>query len=130
MGLVCRATLALLLTCVAGCHHAAMMPLLAVGPLHRGDAGVLDEALDAARASGHPSFHSDLEHGRFVVHANSDPSRRARFVVQCSRDGYVTITPEGDGVVREGDRFTMPREMRDEYAELAVVLERAIPEER
>jgi len=129
MGLVCRAALALLLTFVAGCHRTSVMPLLAVGPLRRGDPGVLDEALDAARLSRHPSFRTDAAHGTFSVHVHADPTRSARFVIQCSQDGYVTITPEGGGVERHGDVFLLPYEMREEYAELAMALEQGIAEE-
>jgi hypothetical protein len=122
-------TLVVLLTAIAGCHHDSLVPLLGIGPVSTG-AEVFDDAVRAARESGHSPIRTDPEHGRFAVRARADPSRQTVFIIQCSQDGYVTIVPEGGGVVRIGDAFRLTSPMRAEYGELAIALERAIPEER
>lgn len=81
-----------------------------------------------ARAAGHPPLHADAEHGRFEVRASSDPTRETTFVVQCSRDGFVTVTPEGRRVIRNGDTFEVTPEVRREWAELVIAIERTVPE--
>ena len=121
--------LMMLVSASAGCHRDGLVPLLAVGPVRTG-AAVFEDAVRVARESGHPAIRTDPEHGRFAVRALADPSRQIVFVVQCSRDGYVTIVPEGGGVVRTGDSFRLTTAMRTEYGELAIALERGIPEER
>ena len=56
-------------------------------------------------------------------------TRQTIFVVQCSQDGYVTIEPQGGTVSRVGDAFLLTAPVRIEYTELAVALERGIPEQ-
>lgn len=104
--------------------------MLGVGPLRANDPTLFDDALTAVREAGHPPVHSDPAHGSFSVRASSDPQRRTLFVVQCSRDGFVTVTPSGGAVVREGDRFLVSRALRDEWAELVMAIERSVPETR
>jgi hypothetical protein len=113
---------------MAGCHHAARVPLLGIGPLRAGDPTLYDDALRAVRAAGHAPVRTDPVHGRFSVRALSDPSRETLFVVQCSRDGYVTVAPEGRLVTRQGDLFEVTRAVREEWTDLVLALERTVPE--
>ena len=122
--------IALLGTGVLGCHREVHAPLLALGPLRADDPTLYDDAVRAAAESGHRPVRVDPEHGRFAVRANTDPSRETVFVVQCSRDGYITIVPQGGRVVRAGDEFELWPELRCEYAQFAIGMERLIPEAR
>ncbi len=114
----------------AGCARTTRAPLLGIGPFRPGDPTLYDDAIAAARDAGHPAVRTDPERGLFAVRAASDPMRRTYFVVQCSRDGFLTITPQSPDIVRTGDSFTLSRELRDEYGELVLALERSIPETR
>jgi hypothetical protein len=115
---------------LAGCHGPVYTPMLGIGPLRAEDPTLFDDAMSAVRETGHPPVRSDPEHGVFSVRANSDPQRRTLFLVQCSRDGFVTVTPSGGDVVREGDHFLVSRAMRTEWAELVMAIERSVPETR
>jgi hypothetical protein len=113
---------------VAGCHGPAHVPLLGVGPLRVGDPTLFDDTVTAVRAAGHPPVRSDPEHGRFTVRATADPTRATLFVIQCSRDGYVTVMPTGGHVTRTGDLFEVSQEIRNEWADLVMAIERSVPE--
>jgi hypothetical protein len=115
---------------LTGCHGAVYTPVLGVGPLRANDPTLFDDAMSAVREAGHPPVRSDPEHGVFSVRAMSDPQRRTLFLVQCSRDGFVTVTPTGGDVVREGDRFLVSRAVRAEWTELVMAIERSVPETR
>ena len=115
------------LIAVSGCHPRAV-PLLGYGPIRADDPTLFEDAVSAARTAGHPPVSTDPTHGSFVVRAYEDPTRSTIFVVQCSRDGYLTIVPTGPHVVRIGDRFLVDPDVRNELAELVAALERAIPE--
>ena len=112
-----------------GCHTHAV-PLLGTGPFRVDDPGVYDDALVASRRAGHPAIRVDPDHGRFAVRAQSDPMRQTVFIVQCSRDGFVTVTPTGGRVVRTRDTFVVPPALRTEWTNLVWALEHAIPESR
>lgn len=115
---------------IAGCHGPVHVPTLGVGPLRADDPTLFDDTLTAVRAAGHPPVRSDPEHGRFTVRATSDPGRATLFVIQCSRDGFVTVTPSGGNVTREGETYVVSRELRTEWADLVMAIERSVPETR
>lgn len=115
----------------SGCHHELVqVPLLGVGPLRAEDPTLYTDVLEALRASGHPPMRTDPEHGRFTVRATSDPHRETTFVVQCSRDGFVLVTPEGQRVHHEGDLFEVSPDVRTEWAGLITTIERTVSEAR
>ncbi|MFO0680960.1 MAG: hypothetical protein U0234_02865 [Sandaracinus sp.] len=118
-----------LLAC-AGCHATTAVPIVGIGPMRVGDATLYDDALAAVRESGHTLVQADPAHGRFAVRARTDPTRRTLLVVQCSRDGYLTIHPEGGDVVRRGDEIDVSPALRTEWLELALAIEAAVPEVR
>lgn len=124
----CLAALAAL-TCV-GCHATTAVPLVGLGPMRVGDPTLYDDALTAVRETGHTLVYADPARGRLAVRAHADPTRRTVLVVQCSRDGYLTIFPEGRGVVREGDALIVEPALRREWLELAIALEEHVPEVR
>lgn len=119
------------LMATAGCHHGAVqVPLLGVGPLRAEDPTLYDDVIAALRSAGHPPVRSDPEHGRFTVRATSDPNRSTVFVVQCSRDGFVTVAPQGARIEHHGDQFVVSTELRTEWAELIMAIERTVAETR
>jgi hypothetical protein len=115
-----------LLTAVAlllagGC--AVPVTILGAGPLAADDPMILDYALLAVRNEGYRPIELDPNAGRFEVESRSG---RARFVVQCFADGWISIVPVGPGIDREGDRFSMSRSLRDEYGHLAAAIDDAM----
>src|SRR5207249_1695868 len=113
---------------LAGCHHATVaVPMLGVGPLRAEDPSLYEDVVNALRAAGHPPVRSDPEHGRFSVRATSDPNREIVFVVQCSRDGYVIVTPESRRLRREGEAYLVAPEVRTEWSEIIMAIERSVP---
>lgn len=110
----------------AGCY-TPRVPQLGAGPFRRDDATLLDDALTAARDAGHPAVRVDAEHGRFAVAAQRGAIGTV-FVVQCSRDGFIAVTPVGPSVGRAGDDYVVSRELRQEWSDLVLTLERSIPE--
>ncbi len=114
----------------AGCHATSAVPFVGLGPIRVGDPTLYDDAVAAARDAGHVLVRADPAHGRFAVRARSDPSRGTVLVVQCSRDGYVTIHPEGSSVVRRGDEIDAPPALRREWLELAIAIDENVPEVR
>jgi hypothetical protein len=123
------ALVGVIIALASGCH-ARSTPLLGIGPLRRDDPTLYDDALAVARESGHAPVEADSVHGRFSVRATSDPTRRTVFIVQCSRDGFITVTPEGPRVARQGDAFMMTRALGQEWRDLVVSIERGVPEVR
>jgi hypothetical protein len=102
------------------------VPQLGLGPFQPGDGSVFEETMRAAIATGHMPTQADPVHGRFVLLATSDPFRETRFVVQCYADGWVTVSPSGRRVEVTGTSFRVPHEVRAEYAQLVIGLERGV----
>lgn len=127
---ISRGLVALVALACAGCHATAAVPLVGLGPMRAGDPTLYDDALAVARETGHTLVHADPVHGRFAVRARTDPTRRTVIVVQCSRDGYLTIYPDGGDVVRRGDALDVSAALRTEWLELAIAIEAGVPEVR
>jgi hypothetical protein len=121
------AALVLVGALIAGCGgRSARVPQLGLGPFRPGDGRVFEQTMRAAIATGHLPSQSDPVHGRFVLLASSDPFREIRFVVQCYADGWITVSPQGRRVQVIGETYRVPREIRAEYEQLVMGLERGV----
>ena len=110
---------------IGGCGGVPAPPLGA-GPIDRVEGGIFEETLIAVRTAGYRPIDIEAESGRFVVIARSDSQGATRFVVQCFRDGWISVVPSGPGVTEAGGRYSMPRAIRTEYARLAEEIDQAM----
>ncbi len=123
----CLPALLFVSSLLAGCGGGpVLVPRLGLGPFRPGDSGIYDQAVSAAAAAGHFPTQTDPARGRFVLLATSDPMREIRFVVQCYADGWITVSPDGPRIEAVGSSFRVPREVRAEYAQLVLGLERGV----
>ncbi|MDQ3035475.1 MAG: hypothetical protein M3Y87_23925 [Myxococcota bacterium] len=119
------AALAIVLA-LPGCGATRRAPLLGVGPYVTRDGLVLDRVLTAAQEAGYLPREIDEAHGRFEVIARSDLRGRARFLVQCTADGWIVVLPEGPAIEREPDHVTIPGHLLAEYQALVLALESGV----
>lgn len=114
------------LLALAGCAGSITTPVLGGGPGASGDPRVLDDAMHGVQAVGYQPLRVDPAAGRFVVLAQSDRNGLTQFAVQCFREGFVSIVPDGPGITQEGERFRMPGPIAQEYRRLAFAVSAAI----
>ncbi len=96
------------------------------------DARVFEQLTDLFAALGYDVLDADASNGVFTVSSRrwASSGEEVRYVVQCTRDGFATITVErhrGDATARielhrPGGSLHLPREVADEYRELALAM--------
>jgi len=125
MGLVRSLALATTLA-LAGCAGTVTVPILGGGPGTPGDPRVLDDALRGVQSAGYQPLRVDEAAGRFIVLARSDRNGLTRFLVQCFREGYVSIEAEGPGVSRDEGHLRLPAAVAQEYRRIALAVSTGI----
>ncbi|MBX7191501.1 MAG: hypothetical protein K1X94_05565 [Sandaracinaceae bacterium] len=105
---------------------AQRTPILGGGPGRAGDPEIFDDALRGVRTLSYQPTQLRPEQGSFVVIARSDRSGATQFRVQCFREGYVSVVPEGPAVERVGEDLHLSGRLREEYLRVATAVSNAI----
>ncbi len=106
----------------SACASHAPLPILGGGPGREADPQVFDDAIRSAQSLAYQPLQLDPEHGRFVVLARGDRSGTTHFRVQCFREGFVSVVPEGPTIDRVGDAVRIEGHLRDEYLRFATAI--------
>jgi hypothetical protein len=100
--------------------------VLGSGPFVTRDGLVLDRVVAAVQEAGYLPRDVDEAQGRFEVVAQRDLRGETRFVVQCTSDGWIVVTPEGPAVERDRGHIVLPGALANEYASLVTALEAGV----
>ncbi len=107
-----------------GCTRHA--PQLVAGPFPRGDAALMERAISVAARRGYHAESVDRRAGSFLVTARAEPRLVVTFTVQCTSDGWIVVTPNGDRVIENDRGFQLRARLYEEYTAFVHALQRDV----
>ena len=93
---------------------------------HGASLALFERLLARSAALGYDAYPVQPRHGRFAVHARYGGDAGYVMAVECSREGYVVITPAGPGVQTHGGVYYVPAQLRAELGAFARALEQVV----
>src|SRR5688572_11254393 len=112
---------------IGACGRLSSVPPLSVGPVQPAPE-TFQQLVTFVQARGYTPLEADPATGTLRVQANTSSRRGAyMFTLQCYREGWVSIIPNGPNVRRDGDVWLLPGSLREEYVDLGTALAQAMP---
>jgi hypothetical protein len=111
---------------LAACGQLSRVPPLRVGPVES-NAETFERLQTFVQARGYVPTHTNATRGTLRFRSSfSRPGLQYTFTIQCYREGWVALIPQGPRVRRDRDSWLMPGPLRREYVDLGVALASAM----